>query len=103
MNSPVQVRREPVKLPTYEPMPADKNPMFLEKRVYQGSSGKVYPLPFYDRIAEEKTDRTWDAVWIENDFIRVMMEAWNSTGRSIIARQPSCPWMWRSKSTTMAV
>ena len=26
--------------------------MFLEKRVYQGSSGKVYPLPFTDRIAE---------------------------------------------------
>jgi hypothetical protein len=27
--------------------------MFLEKRVYQGSSGKVYPLPFTDRIAEK--------------------------------------------------
>ena len=31
----------------------DKNPMFLEKRVYQGSSGKVYPLLFTDRIAEK--------------------------------------------------
>jgi len=47
--------------------------MFLEKRVYQGSSGKVYPLPFYDRIAEEKTDRAWDAVWLENEFIEVMI------------------------------
>jgi len=28
--------------------------MFLEKRVYQGSSGKVYPLPFTDRIAENQ-------------------------------------------------
>ena len=27
--------------------------MFLEKRVYQGSSGRVYPLPFTDRIATE--------------------------------------------------
>ena len=25
--------------------------MFLETRVYQGSSGNVYPLPFIDRIA----------------------------------------------------
>ncbi len=41
-------------LPTYLPAAPDKNPMFLEKRVYQGSSGKVYPLPFTDRIAEEK-------------------------------------------------
>ena len=30
--------------------------MFLEKRVYQGSSGKVYPLPFNDRIARAGTD-----------------------------------------------
>ena len=36
---------------TYAPRAPDKNPMFLEKRVYQGSSGKVYPLPFIDRIA----------------------------------------------------
>jgi tetratricopeptide (TPR) repeat protein len=56
-------------------MPAlpDKNPMFLEKRVYQGSSGKVYPLPFTDRIAEKPVARRWKAVWIENEFIRVMV------------------------------
>ena len=47
--------------------------MFLEKRVYQGSSGKVYPLPFTDRIAEKPVDRKWKAVWIENEFIRVMV------------------------------
>ncbi len=69
----VQVRREPVILPTYEPLPPDKNPMFLEKRVYQGSSGRVYPLPFYDRIAERRTERAWDAVWLENEFIQVMV------------------------------
>ena len=73
MYSCVQVRREPVKLPTFEPLPADKNPMFIEKRVYQGSSGRVYPLPFFDRIAEKKTEREWDAIWLENDFIKVMI------------------------------
>ena len=71
--SPVVVRREPVVFPTYEPLPPDRNPMFLEKRVYQGSSGRVYPLPCYNRIAETKRDRTWDAVWIENAFLRVMV------------------------------
>ncbi len=69
----VTVRREPVVLPTYAPLAPDKNPMFLEKRVYQGSSGKVYPLPFTDRVAQEKTDRAWDAVHIENEFLRVMI------------------------------
>jgi len=47
--------------------------MFLEKRVYQGSSGKVYPLPFTDRIAEKPIDRKWKAIWIENEFIRAMV------------------------------
>lgn len=69
----VSVRIEEIVLPTYMPAAPDKNPMFLEKRVYQGSSGRVYPLPFTDRIEERKTDRKWKAIWIENDFLRAMV------------------------------
>ena len=64
---------EDVVIPTYMPALPDKNPMFLEKRVYQGSSGKVYPLPFTDRIAEKPVDRKWRVVWLENEFLRVMI------------------------------
>ncbi|HUB27889.1 MAG TPA: DUF5107 domain-containing protein, partial [Tepidisphaeraceae bacterium] len=64
---------EQVNIPTYLPLPPDRNPMFLQRRVYQGSSGKVYPLPFYDRIAEQRTPRQWTAVHIENDYLRVMI------------------------------
>ena len=66
----VQVSATTITLPTYSPAAPDKNPMFLEKRVYQGSSGKVYPLPFTDRIAEKPVDRPWRAVWIENEFLQ---------------------------------
>src|SRR5689334_15397469 len=69
----VSVRVENRIIPTYMPEMPDKNPMFLEKRVYQGSSGKVYPLPFTDRIAEKPVERRWKAVWIENKFIRAMV------------------------------
>jgi tetratricopeptide (TPR) repeat protein len=69
----VQVRVEELVIPTYLPASPDKNPMFLEKRVYQGSSGKVYPLPFTDRIAEKPVDRKWQAVWIENEFLRALV------------------------------
>ena len=62
----------PVVIPTYEPAPPDPQPMFLEKRVYQGSSGRVYPLPFIGRIATEKHDRSWQAAHIENEYVRVM-------------------------------
>ena len=46
----VEVWSETVTIPTYAVGAPDPNPMFLEKRVYQGSSGKVYPFPVIDRI-----------------------------------------------------
>jgi len=70
---PVKTWTEPVLIPTYHPLPPDKNPMFLEKRVYQGSSGRVYPLPFTDRIATDAVEHTWQAVHLENEFLRVMV------------------------------
>lgn len=60
-------------LPTYEPAAPDRNPMFLEKRVYQGSSGKVYPLPVIDRIAETAQNREWDAIYLDNGLVEVML------------------------------
>jgi tetratricopeptide (TPR) repeat protein len=70
---PVKAWTESVVIPTYHPLPPDKNPMFLEKRVYQGSSGRVYPLPFTDRISTEAVEHAWQAVHLENEFLRVMM------------------------------
>ena len=64
---------EPVSIPTFAPLAPDRNPMFIEKRVYQGSSGRIYPLPFCDRIADAPHDRAWTAVHLENEFIRVMI------------------------------
>lgn len=42
MYGDVKVWQESVTLPTYRIGAEDPNPMFLEKRVYQGSSGAVY-------------------------------------------------------------
>ncbi len=69
----VEVWQENVVIPTYEVGAADKNPMFFEKRVYQGSSGKVYPCPVIDKIYDEKKDKTYHAVFLENDYLRVMI------------------------------
>ena len=62
-----------VTIDTYEPAEPDRYPMFLDRRVYQGSSGKVYPLPFIDRIATESTPRQWKAIHLENEWIRLMV------------------------------
>jgi tetratricopeptide (TPR) repeat protein len=69
----VKAWTEPMSIPTFAPLAPDRNPMFIEKRVYQGSSGRIYPLPFCDRIADAPHDRTWTAVHLENEFIRVMI------------------------------
>ena len=123
--SSVRVWCENLVLPTWLPAAPDKNPMFLEKRVYQGSSGKVYPLPFTDRIQEERVDRAWRAVWLENEFLRALVlpelggrihalqdrtNGWrgrglpgglNSTGRNITGRRRICRWRSRSRSMRM--
>src|SRR5690242_1037248 len=70
---PVKCWSEPVSLLTYEPAVPQKNPMFLEKRVYQGSSGRIYPLPFVQRVAQSGTPRMWRAVHIENEYLRLLI------------------------------
>lgn len=69
----VSVKVEQVVIPTYEIGKPNKNPMFLEKRVYQGSSGKVYPYPVVDRIYDEKHDKAYTAVILENEYLQVMV------------------------------
>lgn len=54
----VKVWKETIKLPTYEIGEEEKNPIFLEKRVYQGSSGVVYPYPVVEKICDEKKKKT---------------------------------------------
>lgn len=69
----VKAWRETVVIPTYEVGTPEKNPIFLEKRVYQGSSGVVYPYPVIECISDEKVDKEWHAIWIENEYIKVMI------------------------------
>jgi len=69
----VTVRQEKITIPTYEIADYDKNPMFLEKRVYQGSSGRVYPHPVCEGVSDIKTDKEYNAIFLENDYILVMI------------------------------
>jgi len=64
---------EKVIIPTYGIGNPEKNPMFLEKRVYQGSSGVVYPHPVIEKILDEKIDKEWNAVFLENQYLKIMI------------------------------
>lgn len=69
----VKAWEEDVTIRTYRPFAPDRNPLFLEKRVYQGSSGRVYPLPVIDRIETDPTFQSWHAVHLENQYLRMMV------------------------------
>ncbi len=69
----VKVWSKEVTIPTYEIGEYSKLPMFLEKRVYQGSSGRVYPHPVCESVSDEKTDKVYRAVFLENEYLLVMV------------------------------
>ncbi|MBW4889808.1 DUF5107 domain-containing protein [Mucilaginibacter sp. HMF5004] len=69
----VQVWQEKVVIPTYKVAEADKNPMFFENRVYQGSSGVVYPHPVIEKIADEKVDEEYNGLFLENKYLKIMI------------------------------
>ena len=63
----------PLTIDTYDPAEPDRYPLFLDRRVYQGSSGTVYPIPFTDRILPGKAPREWRAVHLENRWVRLVL------------------------------
>ncbi len=64
---------ENIVIPTYPTGLPEKNPMFLEKRVYQGSSGVVYPYAVTEKISDQKIDKLYKAVFLENRFLKIMV------------------------------
>ena len=73
MGDIVRAWTENLEIPTYGVGQPDRNPMFLEKRVYQGSSGVVYPYPVIDRVLDEKAPKAYTAVFLENRYLRIMI------------------------------
>jgi tetratricopeptide (TPR) repeat protein len=69
----VHAWRERITIPTYEVGEPELNPCFLEKRVYQGSSGAVYPFPVIESVANEKSPRDYDAIFLENEYLKIMI------------------------------
>jgi tetratricopeptide (TPR) repeat protein len=73
MMKKVEAYKQNLIIPTYELGKSEINPVFFEKRVYQGSSGKVYPVPFIDKVYDHKMDKNYDAAILENEFVKLVM------------------------------
>jgi len=70
-DSQVRVWEEDVAIPSYGIGEPNRNPLFLEKRVYQGSTGKVYPYPVVDKIQDEKRLVAYRMVFLENEYLHI--------------------------------
>lgn len=69
----VIARLEPLVLSTYPAGVPEKNPVFFEKRVYQGSCGKIYPVPFIDKVSDAARPVTYSSARLENEFVRLVL------------------------------
>lgn len=69
----VTVSTAPLTLPTYELGPTDPHPIFFTGRVYQGAQGNIYPYPLSDVLTDNKVDKTYNAVYLENKYVKVCM------------------------------
>ena len=72
-NQEIKAWVEDVTIPTYPIGKPEKNPMFLEKRIYQGSSGVVYPHAVIEKIYDQKIDKIYKAVFLENYYLKIMI------------------------------
>ena len=68
--SAVRLWQAPVTLPTYLVDQPERNPIFYQGRKYQGAKGPVYPYPMLDRLTDVRRDVNYQAIWLENRFVR---------------------------------
>ncbi|UCC97996.1 MAG: DUF5107 domain-containing protein [Phycisphaerales bacterium] len=69
--SPVRIWEEPLTLPTYRLDAPDSNPMFYTHESYQGAEKRIYPYPFQDKVTDIREERTYKALYLENDYVRL--------------------------------
>ncbi len=71
INGQVSVSEEQWVIPTYMVGQPDKNPIFFKGESYQGASKVVYPYAMNDVISNERTEKAWKALMLENEYIKV--------------------------------
>ena len=67
----VRAWEAPLRVPSYPLGPAELNPMFYAGRDYQGARGPVYPYPLLDQLVDAREDRSYRALWLENEYVKL--------------------------------
>ena len=66
-----RIYEKKLSIPTYGLDKPDPNPRFYIDRTYQGAQGRVYPYPMSDVLTNKRNNKSYDAVYLENDYIKI--------------------------------
>ena len=67
----VTMKREQREIPSYVPAAPNTLPFFLEKKAYQGATGRVYPIPYADKLSNTPVNKPYDMITLSNEYIEV--------------------------------
>lgn len=67
----VSLREQSVTMPTYTVASPEKNPIFFKGEAYQGASRHYYPLKMNDQYTNERVEKPWKMIVLENDYIEL--------------------------------
>ena len=67
----VTVKEEPTSIPTYLVGNPELDPYFFTGRTYQGAAGHVYPYPIYDILTDDRVDRDYNYITLENEYTEI--------------------------------
>jgi tetratricopeptide (TPR) repeat protein len=69
--TPVRITEVDENIPTYRANPPDPNPMFFFGQGSQGAEGRIYPYPAYNSLTNQKGDKIYHMVYIENEYVKI--------------------------------
>ncbi len=81
----VKMEETTMTIPTYPIGDPDPNPIFYTPERYQGAQMHMYPYPYLGYLTNRETDRTYKALTLENEYIRIVVLP-ELGGRLYIAR-----------------
>lgn len=64
----VKVSETQTSIPTYLVADPDVDPYFFTGRTYQGAAGHIYPYPIYDKLTDERVDKDYKYLTLENEY-----------------------------------
>jgi len=73
INLPAQVKMEEttITIPTYSVGVPETTPLFYTPEVYQGAQLRVYPYPYIGKLSDNKIDKIYKAITLENEFVKI--------------------------------